>query len=176
MKNIVLIGYMGCGKSSIGKYLAKKAKMNYLDLDDYIEQKEKLTISEIFKQKGEVYFRKIESKYLLECLQNTQNTILSLGGGTPCFGENMKIINKTTGVVSIYLQTSITELSNRLFTERAKRPLIDHLNTLEALQEFIGKHIFERLNFYTKAHLKVITDGKSIEAIVAEIENQLKDH
>ena len=174
MKNVVLLGYMGCGKSSVGKFLAKDKKMRYLDLDDYIEEKEQLPIKDIFKQKGEIYFRKIETLYLKECLDSFSNTILSLGGGTPCFGENMNSIVSNKNATSFYLQTSITELTKRLFTERAKRPLIAHAKTTEELQEFIGKHIFERLNFYTKANHTLITDGKTIEQIVKEAKDKME--
>lgn len=168
--NIILIGYMGCGKSSVGKKLALKNKMSYQDLDDYIEEKEGKTIKNIFEEKGEVYFRKIENKYLKECLTQFSNTILSLGGGTPCFGNNMELIVASANSKSIYLQTSIGELSNRLFTERAKRPLIAHINTTDELSEFIAKHVFERLDFYSKAAYTIKTDQKTLTDIVNEIE------
>jgi len=163
---------MGCGKSSVGKLLAEHLKMQYVDLDDFIEEKEQLTIKQIFDQKGEVYFRRIETKYLQECLDVKTNAIISLGGGTPCFGQNMDIVNQGSDF-SIYLQTSIVELTDRLFNERAKRPLIAHTTSKEELQEFIGKHIFERIGFYTQSKFKVITDQKSIQEIVSEIEESI---
>jgi len=146
--NIVLIGYMGCGKSSVGRMLATQNNMDFMDLDDYIESKEAKSIKDIFTDKGEVYFRKIEKKYLIECLEQNAS--------------------------SVYLQTSIGELSNRLFDQRAKRPLIAHTNTKEELSEFIAKHVFERLNFYAQAEFKVITDAKSLAEVVAEIETNMK--
>ena len=168
--NIVLIGYMGCGKSYVGRELALKKQMDYLDLDDYIESKEGQSISAIFKNKGEVYFRKVESMYLKVCLREFSNTVLSLGGGTPCFGTNMQLVVDTQNVVSVYLQTSIGELSKRLFKERAKRPLIAHTETMDELSEFIAKHVFERLNFYAHAMHTIKTDNKVLSEIVTEIE------
>ena len=171
MKNIILIGYMGCGKSSVGKLLAKEKQMNYQDLDDYIENKEGYSIKEIFSKMGEVYFRKIETKYLNECLSSFENTVLSLGGGTPCFGTNMEQIISAKNATCIYLQTSVGELAKRLFSERHKRPLITHINTLEALAEFIAKHIFERSEYYLQSKFKINTDNKTITEIVSEINN-----
>ena len=80
---------MGSGKSVIGRKLSEVLKYNYLDLDDYIQLEEGKTITEIFKEKGEIYFRKIESKYLSEVIADKFNTVISLGGGTRCYGEIM---------------------------------------------------------------------------------------
>ena len=168
--NIVLIGYMGCGKSSVGKKLAEQRGMDFIDLDEYIEAKENQSISLIFKDRGEVYFRKIETKYLEICLTELSNTVLSLGGGTPCFGQNMEIITNTKNAVSIYLQTSIGELSKRLFEERVNRPLIAHTRSVDELSEFIAKHVFERLSFYARAMHTIQTDKKDLISIVSEIE------
>lgn len=167
--NIVLIGYMGSGKSAVGRLLAKEKGSIFVDLDEYIEEKEQLSIAEIFAQKGEVYFRKVETKYLKEVLESSTNTILSLGGGTPCFGNNMDVIHAFSNWKSIYLKTSIKVLVDRLFEERSKRPLIAHINAKEELTEFIAKHLFERSLFYNKAATSVKTDAKNIPEIVFEI-------
>ncbi|WP_062061057.1 shikimate kinase [Aquimarina longa] len=166
--NIVLIGYMGSGKSLLGSGLSSSLKLNYLDLDDYIENQEKKSISKIFKDQGEIYFRKKESLYLKEVLESHQNTIISLGGGTPCFAGNIEIITNKETVKSVYLQTSLEELTKRLFTERDKRPLIAHLETLDQLKDFIRKHLFERSFYYNQADYKVTTDQKNVAQIVEE--------
>ncbi|MFC4721067.1 shikimate kinase [Geojedonia litorea] len=171
--NIVLIGYMGSGKSSIGKKLAAILKSSYCDLDEVIEKKEHRSITEIFKEKGEIYFRTIESKYLIEVLEQNSNSVIALGGGTPCYGNNMDEITKAQGTVSIYLKASINSLSNRLFNEKANRPLIAHLETVEALNEFIGKHLFERSSFYNQCKIVINTDNKSIDEVVESIFLQL---
>ncbi|MEW7279103.1 shikimate kinase [Aquimarina sp. 2201CG1-2-11] len=167
--NIVLIGYMGSGKSLIGNDLAKKIKFDYLDLDDFIEIQEEKSISEIFKDHGEIYFRKKESLYLNEVLKAKNSTVISLGGGTPCFGNNLEIVLKNENVKSVYLQTSLDELVNRLFKEKNKRPLISHTQATEELKDFIRKHLFERAFYYNQANYKVITDAKNADQISEEI-------
>ena len=116
---IVLLGYMASGKSSIGRRLSKKLSLRFLDLDDYIIEKEKMSISEIFKNKGEVYFRLIENKYLKEVLNFEDDFILALGGGTPCYANNMHLI-KNSDAVSFYLQSSVKSLVKRLLKRKSK--------------------------------------------------------
>lgn len=166
---IVLIGYMGSGKSSVGKILAEKLNYNLIDLDDFIEAEENATVSEIFKNKGEIYFRKKETEYLNELLQLQENTILSLGGGTPCYSNNMEVILNTAHATSIYLKGSLPFLSKKLFKKKAKRPLIAHIETETLMKEFIGKHLFERSQFYNKAEIHIVTDNKSKKEIVEDI-------
>ena len=166
---IVLMGYMGSGKSIVGRSLAKILGYNFIDLDDYIEEKEEYSVSEIFKTKGEIYFRKIESKYLQEILSLHSDTVLSLGGGTPCYGNNIHYILNTEFVISFYLKTSIPQLYDRLYNEKETRPMISHLNTKEALIEFIGKHLFERTQYYTLSNTTINTDNKSVDEIVESI-------
>lgn len=165
---IVLIGYMGSGKSTIGQYLSKIMGFEYLDLDGYIQDNEGATISEIFKAKGEIYFRNMESIYLKNVL-NFEDTVISLGGGTPCYGDNMKAILNNRNVQSIYLKASIPILIERLINEKNDRPLISHLDTKDKLTEFIGKHLFERSFFYNKADKVLSVDNKSVQTIVEEI-------
>lgn len=166
--SIVLIGYMGSGKSSVGKKLSEMVNFKFIDLDDYIEEKEKLSIAQIFETKGEIYFRKKEHLYLQEVLE-LRDTILSLGGGTPCYGSNMDTILKAEGAHSVYLKSSIPNLVRRLNPEKAQRPLIAHLKSDEELTEFIGKHLFERSYYYSQSNQTVVTDGKNIETIAEEI-------
>jgi len=123
-KNIILIGYMGSGKSAVGQKIAGLKAMNFIDLDAYIEEKEQQSIKNIFKEKGEIYFRKIETKYLKEVLSEQFGTVLALGGGTPCFGNNINLVNSLENGISIYLQTSIKELNERLLLITTKRILL----------------------------------------------------
>ena len=95
--------------------------------------------------------------------------MLSLGGGTPCYGNNLDLINNSENVKSIYLKVSIPTLVNRLKQEQSKRPLICHLKTENDLTEFIGKHLFERRYYYEKAHNVIPTDKKSINGIIESI-------
>lgn len=170
---IILIGYMASGKSSIGKRLAKKLNYKLVDLDDYIEDKENMSVSKIFKKKGEVYFRKQESHYLKKLLKKDKNMILAVGGGTPCYSDNMKLILESENVKSIYLKASLSTLANKLMEKKAKRPLIAHIETLEAMTEFIGKHLFERMPFYEQAEVHVSIDGKDKDEVTEEVAKKL---
>jgi len=170
---VVLLGYMASGKSTIGKILAKKLSYQFMDLDSYIEQKEQNSVKDIFRNKGEIYFRKKESLYLNELINSNENLVLSLGGGTPCYGSNMEDILNTNLVTSIYLKASIPTLIKRLQNEQDSRPLVSHLKSKEALEEYIGKHIFERSQFYNRSHFTISTDGKSENEIIDNINSIL---
>ncbi len=146
---IVLLGYMGSGKSTVGRQLAQKLSLPFLDLDAYIEEKTGGTISQIFKEKGEIFFRQKEHQFLKELLEQPDDAVIALGGGTPCYSNNMELILGQT-VNVFYLRLSIASLAKRLQSEKDQRPLIRHLPDLE-LPEFIGKHLFERTPFYNQA-------------------------
>ena len=158
---------MASGKSTIGKEVSKKLYMNFIDLDDYISEKEKMSVSEIFKNKGEIYFRRIENTYLKEILDSEGNFVLSLGGGTPCYANNMELI-KNSEAKSVYIKASINTLVARLIKEKSKRPLVATLDN-EKITEFVAKHLFERRFFYEQANITLGIDEKTIEEIVAEI-------
>ena len=164
---IVLLGYMASGKSSVGKKISKRLKMNFIDLDDYIIDKEKATISEIFKEKGEIYFRNIENKYLNEILSKNDNFILSLGGGTPCYSNNMEII-KEKATISIYLQGNVPTMVKRLIKKKAKRPIIASLED-DKIPEFVAKHLFERRFFYEQAKVTIKIDDKTKKEVAKEL-------
>jgi shikimate kinase len=171
MKKIILVGYMGSGKSTIGKLLADKINFSSYDLDNRIEKDENLSISEIFEQKGELYFRKLERQVFESILDKNLNIVLSLGGGTPCYYDNHELLN-SENVISIYLKASIETLFERLKTEKLTRPLLSNLDEKEK-KEFIAKHLFERSFFYNHANYSISVDTKSPEMIVAEIEKLL---
>lgn len=163
---IVLLGYMASGKSAIGSVLANKLKIKFIDLDSYIEEKEQLSISNIFELKGEIYFRKKEGTYLKEILNLDEDSIISLGGGTPCYGTNMELIKNNSK--SFYLNASINTIFERLKYETSKRPLVSTIGK-ENLKEYIAKHLFERNPFYEKALHKISVDQKNVFKIVDEI-------
>jgi len=165
---IVLLGYMGSGKTTVGRRLAKKLFLPFYDLDHYIQDREGIRISEIFDKKGEIYFRKVEHQYLKEFLAHHDSYVLSLGGGTPCYAGNMDVIKSDDSLKSIYLQASIPTITNRLKKNKSKRPLITTFSD-EKLTEFVAKHLFERKNFYQQANLKINVDNKDLKTVVAEI-------
>lgn len=163
---ISLVGYMGSGKSHISRLLAKKLNFKLIDLDQKIILKEGLTIEEIFQKKGELYFRKLERKTLNDILNTENSCILSLGGGTPAYYNNMEIINEKT--ISFFLQASITQLVERLLKNKNKRPLIANIPN-EDLPEFIAKHLFERNSYYSQSQFTINTNNKTPEEITKEI-------
>lgn len=167
--NIVLLGYMASGKTSVAKVLAKKLGYSFLDLDDIIEENEKKSVQDIFKFKGEIYFRKRESFCLNMVLNNNSKLVLSLGGGTPCYGNNMTLLLNATNTKTIFLKATIPTLVERLMNEKNKRPLISHIDSDEVLKEFIGKHLFERSQYYNRANLSISTDNKTEQEIVEAI-------
>jgi len=147
MQKIFLIGYMGSGKTTIGKLLAKRLNLPFIDLDLFIENRYRKSVGEIFVEKGEDDFREIERKALQEVSQ-FENLIISTGGGTPCFFDNMSVMNKAG--ISIYLKVGIEELAKRLSGCKEKRPLIKDKSP-EELKEFISINIEKREFFYNQA-------------------------
>lgn len=170
---IFLIGYMGSGKSVVAKPLAKKMNSVHIDLDDYIALTENQTIPEIFNGKGELYFRKTESKVLQGVLEEPSSMVVALGGGTPCYGDNLEVIKSFPRTRIVYLKAPVELLTNRLYTELEKRPLISHLKTKEQLEEFIRKHLFERGFYYSQADVIVNVEHKDPNTIALEILDKL---
>ena len=171
MKKIILLGYMGCGKSTIANKLSGKIQIPYVDLDEFIEKKTNLTINQIFENHGEIYFRKLEHAHFVELLNHPEEIIIGLGGGTPCYANNHELL-KGDHVTSIYLKASIDTLYKRLVSNKAKRPLIADKNE-EEMREFIAKHLFDRSFYYNHAQYKVNVDDKTIEETVNDILNLL---
>lgn len=163
---ISLVGYMGSGKSHISKLLSTELHFKLLDLDKEISLKLKKSIPNIFLEQGEIYFRKKEKEILENLLQEKENSVLCVGGGTPTFYENMNFINEKS--TSFFLRTSVGTLAERLIKNKKRRPLLVRIPD-EELPEFIAKHLFERNQFYQKANYIIETDHKSPEDIVKEI-------
>ncbi len=164
---IVLIGYMASGKSTVGKELSSKLYVPFIDLDDYIEEGEGKSVSKIFEEDGEIYFRRKEHEYLKQLLNSEADFVLSLGGGTPCYAGNMDLVLNSTAV-SIYLKASLKTLYNRLQKQKETRPLVASISD-EKLSEFIAKHLFERRFYYEKANFNLTIDDKKVSEIVAEL-------
>lgn len=164
---------MGSGKSAVGEALAEKLNLAFLDLDEEISREEKLSIPEIFTQKGEIYFRRKESEILQRLLEQEESFILALGGGTPCYGKNLQLLKEAADTTLIYLKTGLFQLKQRLLSEKDKRPLIKDLESPEVLEDFIRKHLFERTFYYNQSDLIIATDDKTIPEIVSEITLEL---
>ncbi len=157
---------MGCGKSTHGKKLAKVLRRTFIDLDVYISKEEGISVEEIFAEKGEDYFRQKESDNLNKINNQTSKLVISLGGGTVCFNNNLnKILN--AGLV-IYIKMPAEALHKRLINSKTQRPLLQNKNSEESL-EYIKKLLEKREQFYNKAHLTIngidLTTDKLKEAV-----------
>jgi shikimate kinase len=147
MTRIILIGYMGAGKTTVGKALSKELGITFYDLDWYIESRMRKTVSEIFAERGEEGFRKIEYNMLHEVAE-FEDVIISCGGGTPCFFDNMDYMNQQ-GLV-VYLKAEPEVLYKHLQMARVERPLIKG-KSKEELLTFIKEQLEKREPFYSKA-------------------------
>jgi shikimate kinase len=169
---VVFVGYMGSGKSLVGKLLAKKLEVPFYDLDAIIEEKEHQSISELFETKGEIYFRKIENNILKLVLQKTESFVLSLGGGTPCYHNNHELLQDDE-IVSFYLKATSAKIVERLQDEKDARPLLASINN-DQLLDFITKHLFDRSFYYHQVNHVIAIDEKSVEQLVDEIQMKLR--
>ena len=149
---VFLIGMMGCGKSYWKKKIAAKHKIGGYDLDFLIESHEEKTISEIFAQDGETYFRKTEAN-ILRWFAEKKAFVLATGGGTPCFHHNMEWMNEQG--ITIWIDESIEMITQRLLSEKQQRPLISQVAN-EELENYLALKLKERSSFYHQAtyHLK----------------------
>lgn len=151
-QTIFLIGFMGAGKSSFGKRLAKKMNRPFLDSDREIEKNTGRSVADWFEKEGETAFRQLETDWLEKL--TTSNAVVALGGGTPCFNHNMERINQVG--ISIYLELSPKALADRLLKSKKKRPLIAPFQQDEmALLEFIETKLAQREQYYRQAHFSV---------------------
>ncbi len=168
MKPIFLTGYMGSGKTTIGKILADTLGLKFIDLDKFIEQKYNRTISEIFTLDGETRFREIERECLYE-VAKYEDAVIATGGGAPCFFNNMDFINKNGK--SIYLKLNVNQLAERLKQiNDGTRPLIAQLNNTE-LEKQIAEQLERREPYYNLAH--IIIEATNINNSVKQIMNKL---
>ncbi|BDW91426.1 MULTISPECIES: shikimate kinase [Flavobacteriaceae] len=168
---LVLLGYMASGKSTVGRLLARHLDVKFIDLDEYIEAHQKKSIKNIFSEHGEIFFRKLEHQLLSEVLDKDESIILSTGGGTPCYGNNMEtILNKSDH--SIYLNLGIPNLVERIVKGKDKRPLVKNIEDAE-LPEFVGKHLFERRPYYAKAKHILDCNGDDPDTTVNKIRSLL---
>ncbi len=155
--NIFLIGFMGSGKSTAGKKLATKLKMQFIDLDSIMELETNTTIHELFNARGENAFREIEHATLKKVVASTNNAVIATGGGTPCFFQNMDFMNANG--VTVYLEMHPGSIYYRLARSKADRPLISG-KTDAALMEYIIETLETREPVYLKA--KHIVKGESL--------------
>jgi len=173
MRRIILVGYMGSGKTTIGKALSKETGMMFYDLDWYIESRMHKTVSQIFAERGEEAFRKMEYNMLHEVAE-FEDVIISCGGGTPCFFDNMDYLSQQGDVV--YLKASPDTLYKHLLMAKVERPLLKD-KTQDELTDYITTHLAEREPYYQKAHhvlnVDVLDNYDKIKDSVAQLRQML---
>lgn len=167
MKPLFLVGYMGCGKSTIGRKLARTLHLEFVDTDHRIEEREGATVIDIFHYEGEERFRTIEREVLEEVVATGQAAVVSTGGGLPAWGDNMARMNEVGR--TIYLKRSAENIASRLSPYgRQKRPRLRGLND-EELVIFMREDMAKRDPYYSQAVQVVACEGKSDEEIIREI-------
>lgn len=164
---VFLIGYMGSGKTTIGRRLAKQLNYEFVDVDQLFEERYRLSISAFFEKYDENAFRKIEKDLIVELSQKS-NLIISTGGGAPCFFDNLEVM-KNSGVV-VYIQMAVKSLSDRLSNAKKVRPILKNLIGDE-LNSFIQNQLVEREVFYKKATITIKGESISIDALSETIRN-----
>ena len=173
MRRIILVGYMGSGKTTVGKALSKETGTMFYDLDWYIESRMRKSVSQIFAERGEEGFRKIEYNMLHEVAE-FEDVIISCGGGTPCFFDNMDYLNQQGDVV--YLKATPETLYKHLLMAKIERPLLKGKSS-EELIAYITEHLKERAPFYEKAryilYVNVLDEYDKIQTSVATLRTML---
>jgi shikimate kinase len=163
---IFLIGFMGCGKSKLGKSVASKLDLPFIDLDDMVEAQTQQSIPELFASLGEQGFREKEK----ETLQNSaiaSNAIIATGGGAPCFFDNMEWMNNNG--ITVFIDTPVKVIADRLINARVERPLVKG-KSFEELIEFIGSKLQERRPFYSQAKITLTGVDLSPDDLIESLE------
>jgi len=169
MNPIFLVGYMGSGKSTVGRLLAENLHFQFIDLDAWIENRFHKTIRDLFAEYGEAQFREIEHRSLEE-LADFQDVVVATGGGAACYHQNMEWMNAHG--ITIYLAASVETLVGRLVTAKSKRPLVSEKSDAD-LAVFITESLHRREPFYRQAHLVVDSTSEPAEVLTARIVKEI---
>jgi len=169
---IFITGFAGCGKSTYGRFLADWLQMAFIDLDDKIIELEQRSINEIFSESnGEALFRNIESQHLKKIIQSFEHFVMATGGGTPCYHNNMELMNSAG--TTIFLDVSKSVLQERLLQCGTNRPLIKDLTDVE-LKQYIDETLLFRLPFYSQCKIRVCPEKISISKLLQILEADIK--
>jgi shikimate kinase len=163
---IYLLGFMGSGKTHWGRLLSHKLGLPLFDLDQRIAEEENLPINEIFATKGEEYFRMQEKEMLQSITETNESFVMACGGGTPCFFNNIDFMNNNG--TTVWLNTRMEILYERLLKEKAERPLLKDLKD-EQLKLYMVKKFSERRIYYEQAELVIEEDLASVESLIQNI-------
>ena len=162
---------MGSGKSTLGKKLASQLNWSFIDLDEKVELKTGMKISEIFAKKGESFFRETESD-VLKSLNAETRTVISTGGGTPCYGENMKYMLDSG--ITVYLKITPGQLKSRLIRSSKKRPLLNSVD-INDLEEFIAQKLSEREKWYSRAEITFNRFNADLSDLYSLVKKRIKE-
>ena len=168
---IFITGYMGAGKSSAGRRIARRLGFEFIDMDDEFESMQGVSVSEYLLKKGEELFREKERDLLKEISLRNGDFVISTGGGTPCFYENMDLINRSG--ISVYLEMHPKSLAVRLEEAKGERPLLNKLKGDRLIQK-IRDHLEGRKPFYEKAHITVKGENLDMAGLIEKITNKRK--
>lgn len=170
---IFLVGFMGSGKTTLGRPLATRLNCDFIDLDRAIETGEGRTISDIFATDGEAHFRALERKYLEEVIAQYKTAVISTGGGTPCFGDNMALMNASG--ITVYLKIAPRMLANRLLAAKVRRPLVEGKSPDELLR-YIEETLTERETYYGQANVVVGNPSRDVSQLMMILEPYLSNN
>jgi shikimate kinase len=162
---VFLIGMPGAGKSTLGKQLAEKLVLPFIDLDKQIETQEKTTISELFRERGEEYFREVEAKQLREASTRQHSFIMATGGGSPCFHQSLDFMKEQGIVIFMDVQT---EAIHERVKKSSHRPLLS-LESDQVLKQRLEKLREKRISFYEQAHLRFSGDDLQADSVARAI-------
>ncbi len=176
MKPLFLIGYMGCGKSSLARKIARRLGVRHLDTDEMVEQEEGASVVDIFKYEGEEYFRHAERASLDKIIDESLATVVSVGGGLPIWSDNMTRMNDSG--VTVYLRREARQIASRLSPYGLrKRPRLKGLEG-EALIDFMAEDMKAREPYYLQSQVVIdctpLSDDRLLERILGEVENRCK--
>jgi shikimate kinase len=169
-EKIILVGFMGSGKTTIGKSIAQTINLPFIDSDQMIEEEEGTSIKELFEDKGEEYFRRLENKFVLE-IGKFEISIISTGGGLPVYNNNMDHLNDTG--ITVYLNVPLSVLTKRILADKT-RPLVQKIRTKDNLYKYIRETLKLRESYYKKAKICINCKNKSVQIICEEIINKTK--
>ena len=167
-KPLFLVGMPGCGKTLVGEQLAKNLNIEFIDLDTVIEEQSGASVSQIIGANGEEKFRQLEKDSLVDLVSTVKGVVIATGGGTPCFHENMKLINAVG--ISIYLKTSLDFLKRNIEMNKSERPILNESEDLSAQLEAMME---KRDWYYEQASIHVITNNLRAGDIATIIVRQL---
>ena len=167
MRTIVLVGFPGAGKSTVGKRLSARLSLPFYDTDSYFSQKYRVSIPDFFSKYGEDFFRACENSVLKELLLRPP-CVISVGGGTPCYYNVMDMLNESA--VTVYLKLSAKSLCNRIFNSKKVRPLVSG-KSFDELMKYIEETLPQREVFYKKAQICLSGENMDADALVEKLQH-----